>query len=32
MKRVLIDTNVYIDFMNVGRASDVVLGGDLSGT
>jgi predicted nucleic acid-binding protein len=29
MKRVLIDTNVYIDFMNLGRASDVVLGGDL---
>ena len=29
MKRVLIDTNVYIDFMNAGRASDVVFGGDL---
>ena len=29
MKRALIDTNVYIDFMNAGRASDVVLGGEL---
>lgn len=29
MKRILIDTNVYIDFMNTGRAADAVLGGEL---